>query len=271
MADLSALGDLDSPMPVYTLDAGRLVGEVTHLPPPKLGDTDTSERPAISCLMVTRERPALARRAIRCFQAQSYSNRELVIVDDDPDDALTDHVCRLADPRIKHHRLPDRNTPLGDLRNIAVEGASGEFLCQWDDDDISDPRRLACQMASLQSLQTNLCFLLHQMIWWPNQRRIAVSRPRVWEGTVLAPKHLFSRYPSLRKGEDTEVTASLLRTGRAASLCLPRLYIYTVHGRNTFDTAHFDAHWETASAQFYGADYERALRLLDIEKQDSGS
>jgi glycosyltransferase involved in cell wall biosynthesis len=42
--------------------------------------------PRISCVMVTANRAAIARRAVRCFLDQSWSNRELVIVDDGSED-----------------------------------------------------------------------------------------------------------------------------------------------------------------------------------------
>ena len=114
-------------------------------------------RPLVSCLMVTARRPALATRAIRCFQAQTYAHRELVIVDDDPDAALERQVAALGDDRIRHVRLAPADASLGALRNVAVEHARGELLAQWDDDDLYDPERVEVQVAALESAAADIC------------------------------------------------------------------------------------------------------------------
>jgi glycosyltransferase involved in cell wall biosynthesis len=41
-----------------------------------------SAEPLVSCLMVTRDRPHLAERAVHCFARQTWQCRELVIIDD---------------------------------------------------------------------------------------------------------------------------------------------------------------------------------------------
>nr|WP_244257964.1 glycosyltransferase [Streptomyces sp. Tu 2975] len=64
--------------------------------------------PTVSCLMVTKDRSATARRAITCFRDQTYRNLELVVVEDGTDDALEQHIRNLGDPRICYHRLPRR-------------------------------------------------------------------------------------------------------------------------------------------------------------------
>ena len=36
----------------------------------------------ISCILATRNRPQFVEQALRCFEAQTYRNRELIVVDD---------------------------------------------------------------------------------------------------------------------------------------------------------------------------------------------
>ncbi|HMV69458.1 MAG TPA: glycosyltransferase, partial [Myxococcota bacterium] len=73
------------PHPVELLDGGRRVvhgvQQLAELPPLRDG-------PLVSCLLVTRGRRAQAELAVRCFEAQTWRARELVVVDDDPDPAL---------------------------------------------------------------------------------------------------------------------------------------------------------------------------------------
>ncbi|MER5968502.1 glycosyltransferase [Streptomyces sp. NPDC002055] len=203
--------------------------------------------PRVSCLMVTKDRPALARRAIACFLAQTYPNLELVVVDDGADDTLEGHVRALDDPRIRLHRLAPDGRTLGELRNVAVDQAGGSYVCQWDDDDLYDPERLEVQMAALLSLGADACFLARERLWWPARRRIATSCGRLWEGSMVCAKERLARYPAQRRGEDTPVTEQVARTGRIVSVDAPELYTYVFHENNTFDAAHFARHFEVAT------------------------
>ena len=80
--------------PIYRLRHGRIV-ECAHLDEERAKtapDQAPQEPPRISCLMVTRGRYELARRALQDFRQQTYLNRELLIVDDDEDERLAHDV-----------------------------------------------------------------------------------------------------------------------------------------------------------------------------------
>ena len=226
-----------------------------------------SELPRISCLMVTKNRSSLAQRAIRCFQQQTYQNRELLIVDDGEDDTLKEWTKELHDDRIVYVRLPAENQTLGELRNIAVERASGTYVTQWDDDDLSDPERLHIQLAVIHSLQTDACFLERQQIWWPESRRFTISSRRMWEGSFVCAKAELPPYPAQPQGEDTPVIEHIVRNGRIALLDLPQLYTYIFHGANTFDAEHWEAHWLAATESYEGDMYDIKLRELKSRLQ----
>lgn len=226
--------------------------------PPATASRDDA-RPLISCLMVTRNRADLARFAIAAFLRQTYRQRELVIVDDGPDDALARYVQALARPEIRMLRLPDEGAPLGELRNRAVDEARGRYVAQWDDDDLADPQRLECQYQVLRQTGSHACLLGRWMMWWPERQRLAISRARPWEGSLVCEKAALPRYPTIRRGEDTPVVEHLLRAARVATIDLPRLYTYVVHGTNTFDAGHFGAHWQRATARFIGSRYRAVL------------
>ncbi len=219
-------------------------------------------QPMISCLMVTRNRVELAQRAVACFRNQLYPNCELLILDDDPDSALSIWVAQLADPHIRHIHVPDEGKSLGELRNLAVEKSSGEYLAQWDDDDLSDPQRLEVQMAVIQALQVDACLLERHQIWWPESERLAYSKRRMWESSFLCKRANLPAYPPIRKGEDSLVIRLMLRGGRVAVLDAPWLYTYVFHGANTFKAAHWEQHWQEASATFQGVLYKGVLQQM---------
>jgi Glycosyl transferase family 2 len=99
-------------------------------------------QPRVSCLMVTKNRVHLAKRAIFCFLQQTYVNKELVIIDDSNNDELQAFIQQFSHPQIAYHRSPSHTLSLGELRNISIAKSTGAYLCNWDDDDLSDPLRL---------------------------------------------------------------------------------------------------------------------------------
>ena len=218
--------------------------------------------PRISCLMITHERPELACKAVDYFRRQTYPNRELVIVDDGKDTTLEEFVQNLHDDTIHFTRLASTGMPLGELRNLAIQLASGEYIAQWDDDDISDPIRLELQMASMQINQCDGCLLKRHMIWWPESKRLIASNERNWESSFICRKSCLPEYPALSKGEDTPVIEQIYQKNRVITIDYPQLYTYLYHGTNTFDVNHWENYWYTATQFFEGEQYN--LMLLDL-------
>jgi glycosyltransferase involved in cell wall biosynthesis len=213
-------------------------------------------------MMVTKDRFEQAKIAIRCFQNQTYNNKELLIVDDDQSDRLANYINQLGDTTIRHLHLKPQNQTLGELRNIALENTLGSYVCQWDDDDLADPLRLEMQMSTLQVFKADACFLQRWLMWWLEKPRLATSRTRIWEGSLLCRKDKMPSYPNEQKGEDTLVTGQIIENCRVALLDQPQLYLYTVHSRNTFNKEHFEQHWRQASIRYTDGHYYALLDNL---------
>jgi glycosyltransferase involved in cell wall biosynthesis len=93
------------------------------------------KRPLISCLMATGRRRRFLPQAIKYWSQQTYPEKELVIVDDDPQDSsdLIPH-----DPRIQYIRVHDGMT-LAQKLNNGMEYTKGSFVQKLDDDDYYAP------------------------------------------------------------------------------------------------------------------------------------
>jgi glycosyltransferase involved in cell wall biosynthesis len=102
--------------------------------------------PLVSCVLPTADRPGFLRQAIRCFERQSYPEKELVIVDDGAEPAAEGIP---DDPRIRYLRLAGK-TPLGTKLNLGIEAARGDLLQKLDDDDYYHPRFLARTVETLR-------------------------------------------------------------------------------------------------------------------------
>lgn len=121
----------------------------------------TKELPFISCLMITgktKHHRKLARVAVDCFLNQTYAGpMELVVINTATDKWIENkdyHKGREAPRKIREIMVRadvpnssgvSRKLTLGELRNISMEEAQGEYFCQWDDDDFHGKERVAKQ------------------------------------------------------------------------------------------------------------------------------
>ncbi len=88
----------------------------------------------ISIIIPTHNRAQLIERSIKSIINQTYTNWELIIVDDGSTDNTTDVINKfLKDSRIKFYSK--KNTGAAHTRNIGVEKASGRFITFLDSDD----------------------------------------------------------------------------------------------------------------------------------------
>ncbi len=247
---------MEPPLPLV---AGLPSGEqiASEFVPPAPGSV---AGPLVSCLMVSRgDRPAVAH-AITCYRAQTYANRELVILCDRPGNVIEPLLAGLDDPTIHYHFVDP--APLGTLRNLAVARAKGELLCNWDDDDLCHPRRIDLQVAALAGGEAMASFIMRWMIWWPAARRLAVSSRRCWEGSILFRRAVEIDYPPLPIGEDRAAVEGLRTRHKVVAIDAPAVYCYIVHGANTCPTDHFDLLYANATRRFEGADYDAVLAQL---------
>jgi glycosyltransferase involved in cell wall biosynthesis len=221
----------------------------------------------VSCLTVTKQRLHLLRRAVACFRRQSYPDRELIVVND-ADDGTEEYLASLGDERIRYVRPDDSGLPLGKLRNIALAHARGTYVAQWDDDDWYHPDRLTAQVMMLEEQpEADVCLLQRQTLAWPDRHLFLRSKRRPWEGTMVARRKNLPAYEALSHGEDSVFMEACRQRGQ--KVCLldrPDLYMYVVHGRNTYSLDHFADNIFTApTGELSAEEVADALRRLEWE------
>jgi glycosyltransferase involved in cell wall biosynthesis len=102
--------------------------------------------PLVSCILVTRDRPAFFAQALRCYRAQRYPKHELVVVDDGA--TPVEDLCSGV-PNLIYRRL-DTPTSTGAKLNLGIEAARGAVLQKIDDDDYYGPAFLSTAVEHLQ-------------------------------------------------------------------------------------------------------------------------
>lgn len=103
--------------------------------------------PAVSVLMpVLNPHRVYFPAAVQSIIDQTFTDWELVIVEDPSAASAADLLTTFSDPRIVHIRNTAR-TSFADQLNLGLEKCRAEWVARMDADDIAEPTRLAEQMA----------------------------------------------------------------------------------------------------------------------------
>jgi len=203
-----------------------------------------TDQPLISCLCVSHHAAFLLERSIACFCAQTYPNKELLIVFRENNPGIKAAAGKNMHPGIKYIEVADEDCDtLGDLRNVSVQHAAGEYICVWDDDDWYPDNRLSLQMRGIRESQKDACILLHCIMYDMVGRQAYVSPLMPWEGSLMCRRAILAdklRYASMQRGEDTDLVAKLMWSNCIYPVILPVLYIYVYHGNNISGASHFN-------------------------------
>jgi glycosyltransferase involved in cell wall biosynthesis len=216
----------------------------------------------ISCLMVTRDdRFEHFKRSFECFCRQDYTNKELIIIVNGGA-----HYERLLRTYIEGRKRADVyverasvHLKVGALRNLAVDRARGEVVCQWDDDDLNHPQRISQQAERMRHTGAEVSFLVdHLHLFWSSKKLtwlnwIRAPRYTGHPGTLLAYKRALPRYDdALSTSEDSVLQRCVRSAGQliAAIDGLGWSYLYTYHGTNNFCEEH----------------HKRLVRCLGLER-----
>ena len=103
----------------------------------------------ISVIMPTYNRADLLMASIESVRQQSFTDWELLVVDDGSNDNTEDIVKSIVDQRISYHKIPHCGK-LGQVRNHGLQLATADYIAFADSDDLWHPEKLAQQMNALQ-------------------------------------------------------------------------------------------------------------------------
>lgn len=110
----------------------------------------------VSVVIPTYNRAATLRRAMESVLSQSYSDLELIVVDDGSTDETRELVASFSDPRVRY--VYQENGGACKARNRGVQEARGELVAFQDSDDEWLPGKLEKQVAFLKEQDADMVY-----------------------------------------------------------------------------------------------------------------
>jgi len=105
--------------------------------------------PKVSIIIPTYNRGVLLHKAIDSVLAQTFSDYELIIVDDGSTDGTRDVVARYGSGKIRY--IFQENKGKSAARNLGIKLADGEYIAFLDSDDMFLPSKLQLQVEVLDA------------------------------------------------------------------------------------------------------------------------
>ncbi len=186
----------------------------------------------VSCVMATKDRPGFFRIALDCFLRQTYTDSELIVVDDGEP---VESICAGLD-RVRYIRLP-QPTLLGTKLNLGIAAANGRIIQKLDDDDYYHPDFLRTAVDRLPVADRDDCLVAWDcfLILHAGERTPRYSG-HGWKagGTFCFSRSLWERraFRDVPKSVDSWFLRD--HQPKVIPVCEPEMYLLVRHGRNTW-------------------------------------
>lgn len=188
------------------------------------------ESPVISIIMACYNSEQWIKETIRCVQAQTFPDWELLITDDCSSDnsvALIKEEQK-TDSRIKLYTSA-KNRGAGKSRNNSLSHARGRYIAYLDSDDLWVPSKLELQLKFMESKDIVMCYTDYDLVNEKGEYRKTVHVPPkvTYDGYLKRPitcthsimfdteridKRLLEM-PDIRRGQDGATWLQVLKTG----------------------------------------------------------
>ena len=174
---------------------------------------------------------------------QSYSNLEIIVVDDASNDSTISIIKNISDKRIKLVSLKE-NVGVALARNKGIEVSTGELICFLDSDDYWYPNKIQKQLDFIHDKA--FIYSSYEYLHNGNTHRIhiplsltyeeALKNTTIFTSTVMFNMNVLSKediyMPNIRLGQDTATWWKVLKKGIIAYGIDEVLSVYRVEGKS---------------------------------------
>lgn len=225
---------------------------------PRCGSRPAQSHPAVSIVLIFFNAARFIDEAIQSAFAQTYSDWELILVDDGSNDASTRIARRCAEcypERIRYLEHPNHvNRGMSAARNLGIRHARGDYVALLDADDVWLPDKLQYQLEILNRYP-EAGMVVGPIEWWYSWS----GKPQDSARDFVAPFPSEVRLNSLLQPPDMLVALVKKATVSATSSLLRREVIEQVGGfeedfRGMFEDQAFAAKVYLTNPVFVGGE-----------------
>lgn len=126
-------------------------------------------QPLVSVIIPTYNREETIMRAVDSVLAQTYSDIELIVVDDGSTDSTVRLINDCADKRVRLIHMPE-NGGANVARNRGIAAARGEYIAFQDSDDEWDRDKLQIQIKDMLDRKLTASFCAYRLIQGVNEK-----------------------------------------------------------------------------------------------------
>lgn len=116
---------------------------------------------AVSIILPTYNREHMVGKAIESVLKQSYTDFELIIIDDGSTDKAEQVIASYNDKRIRYYRMQE-NGGQSKARNRGMQMAKYDYLAFEDSDDLWRPEKLEVQMNAMKKADLDVGIIYHK-------------------------------------------------------------------------------------------------------------
>ncbi|BDC51326.1 glycosyl transferase [Bryobacterales bacterium F-183] len=183
---------------------------------------------AISVVIPTYNRADLLVRALRSVQSQTFTDWEIIVVDD----GGTDHTPDVIPSTVQY--IYQANAGPGAARNNGIQHATGEYISLLDSDDEYLPEHLATRLAILKRENVDLLAggfsvtgAKRAVVDFYDPSKLVDLEECVVGGSFFGKREVFQNVPfgDLRYGEDTQFWIDAQRRYRTFFVREPKTYL----------------------------------------------
>jgi glycosyltransferase involved in cell wall biosynthesis len=176
------------------------------------------QAPSVSVIIIFLNAEAFIDEALKSVFAQTYTDWELLLVDDGSTDGSTEiakHCAELHPGRVRYLQHERReNRGMSASRNLGIKHARGTYVAFLDADDVWLPLKLERQVEILES-HPKAAMVIGPVYWWfswtgkpEDMKRDFIAALNVGAQTIVEPPLLLVR---LLNKDTTTTTPSLIR------------------------------------------------------------
>ena len=203
----------------------------------------------VSVVLPTYNRAYVLERAIESVQNQTYSNLEIIVIDDGSTDNTSQVIENISEHRIRYIKNP-RNAGVSHARNLGIVASGGKYIAFQDSDDVWRKDKLEKQIKYMEQNDYGMVYSAFErefqdgtVVYYPpkemslekkqgNIVKSLLERNLVSTQAMLVKKEVFQNIGFFNEGmsnlEDYELAVRIAKKYQVGMVDEPLVHLYTM-------------------------------------------